>query len=723
LSQHEGPPDVIRFGVFELDVCTSELRKQGLKTRLAGQSFQVLKMLVERPGELVTREEMKQKLWPGESFGDFDKGLNAAVNRVREALGDTAENPRFVETLPRRGYRFIAFDGRIPIENSKGLCDTEVCTTPSAESGGDVSNAERPNALFLGAGHWILLGCGAITIAIFFALSIGTPLIPRVLRYSQVTNDGVPKGPALVTDGSRLYFTEDVYYSEAVKGGGSIVQVSTAGGQVMIVSSPLEHMTLLDFAPIRAELLALSAQGTQLESAIWVVPVTGGAARRISNLQVNDATFSRDGETLVFGKGQDLYVAKADGSGPRRLATLAGNVFRPRLSPDGRFIRFTVYEVSTGLQSLWESSSDGAHVYPLFPDKNQRRDECCGIWTPDGKYFLFQATQDGLTGIWALREDKSLFRRSGAEPVQITTGPMNFLAPSPSLDGKRLFVIGVQPRGELMRFDLKSQQFSSYLSGISAHGLDFSRDGQLLAYVSYPEGTLWRSYTNGSHRLQLTDNTIRTYMPHWSPDGKQIAFMGSKAGGVWKIYIVPAQGGKSEELMDGNDFEEDPGWSADGKSIVFSDSPLSLSPSIHVVNLQTRQMTSLPGSQGLFSPKWSPDGRFIVALSKDSQKLLLYQTATDQWQVLLQGLYFSYPTWSRDGEYIYFCNLLEGGTPFYRLRIDGHKLERVASVELPGGLAASAFGAWKGLAPDGSPLVLRDASIQEIYALELAAAR
>ena len=99
---------VIRFGVFEVDLRSAELRKQGVRIRLPGQSFQVLEALLLRPGELVTREELKQKLWPSDSFGDFEHGINAAVNRVRDALGDSSDNPRFVETLPRRGYRFIA---------------------------------------------------------------------------------------------------------------------------------------------------------------------------------------------------------------------------------------------------------------------------------------------------------------------------------------------------------------------------------------------------------------------------------------------------------------------------------------------------------------------------------------------------------------------------------------------------------------------------------------
>src|SRR5580765_4462639 len=99
---------VMRFGTYEVDLRLGELRKNGIRVKLTGQPFQILVLLLEHPGDLVTREQLQRRLWPSDTFVDFDRGLNAAINRVREALGDSAENPRFVETLPRRGYRFIA---------------------------------------------------------------------------------------------------------------------------------------------------------------------------------------------------------------------------------------------------------------------------------------------------------------------------------------------------------------------------------------------------------------------------------------------------------------------------------------------------------------------------------------------------------------------------------------------------------------------------------------
>ena len=99
---------VVRFGIYEVDLRLGELRKNGIRVKLTGQPFQILAILLEHPSDLVTREQLQQRLWPSDTFVDFDRSLNTAINRVREALGDSAENPRFVETLPRRGYRFIA---------------------------------------------------------------------------------------------------------------------------------------------------------------------------------------------------------------------------------------------------------------------------------------------------------------------------------------------------------------------------------------------------------------------------------------------------------------------------------------------------------------------------------------------------------------------------------------------------------------------------------------
>ena len=157
------------------------------------------------------------------------------------------------------------------------------------------------------------------------------------------------------------------------------------------------------------------------------------------------------------------------------------------------------------------------------------------------------------------------------EPTQLTTGPLSYSRAVPSMDGKRIFAIGSQPRGELARFNQKSQQFEPYLSGISADSVDFSRDGQWVAYVTYPEGNLWRSKADGSERLQLTFAHMQVLLPRWSPDQKQIVFTGFVPGKPGRNYLISANGGTPQPVIpeEQTTDEEDPNWSPDGASIVF----------------------------------------------------------------------------------------------------------------------------------------------------------
>src|SRR5712664_186443 len=611
-----------------------------------------------------------------------------------------------------------ASDIRADLQRLKRDSDPRLAASPS-----EAPTKRMPR---IWAGVAALIGIAVIA-AIVIPL-IQAPAAPKILRYVQITNDGVAKcvndcsPPTQVSDGSRVYFVETPPV------GWVVAQTSVGGGEVVRLPlnfGDVKYVNLYDISSDRSQLLVGATKVIQTEAPLWVVHLPDAVARRLSDLIVSDASWSPDGQTIAYSKGQELFVANADGSGSRRLVQLPGLVtfsglsVMPRWSPDAKLLRFTVS--NNGRSTLWEVSADGTDLHPLFPPGSNPRgaSECCGAWTPDGKYFVYNTIRDGVATISALRESRGFFRRTRSEPVQLTAGPMHLWGPSPSVDGKRLFVIGEQSRGELMRYDSESRQFLTFLSGISAEGLDFSRDGKWVAYVTFPEGVLWRSRLDGSERLQLTNLPMKAALPRWSPDGKRIAFSGLTPGKAWKIFVISADGGSPEKLTPGENLELDPNWSADGQSLVFGEFVGSPTSSIYVLNLQTRQVSTLPGPKGLFSPRWSPDGRFISVTTHDGLKMLLFDLTTQTWKELDSGHSYNYPMWSRDAKYIYFSNPFENGTPFYRLRVADGKLEHVANANLTRGVAWGTLGQWTGLAPDDAPLLIRDTSMQEIYSLDV----
>jgi Tol biopolymer transport system component/DNA-binding winged helix-turn-helix (wHTH) protein len=706
-SQSATSDGILRFGRFEVDARAGELRRDGIKIKLSGQPFDVLVALLRKPGQVVTREELHDKLWSQDTFVDFEQGLNKAINRLREALGDDADNPRFIDTLPRRGYRFL-----VPVsqpESGPGVKQpASVIHTPEQSAG-------APK-------RWRVVL--AVTAAVFIVIVISaswSPRSPRVLRYTQLTNDGLQKG-RLGTDGSRIYFDEQSPQE-------FIAEVSVKGGAVTrLAPLPMESGTDPDFSPVldysllRSELLIRTGIAMSPLSALTVPG--NMSPRRLGDIIAEDAAWSPDGQSIVFSRINEIDIAKADGSEPRKLATLQGDSAYLRWSPSGKVLRFTFVPTNGSSFSIWEIARDGSNLHPVFPDWRVRSDSG-GSWTPDGRYFLFRSVRNGRASIFAMREGRELLARTTAQPVELTSGPMSFTTPVPSPDGKQIYTEGFLDRGELMRYDKQRRTWERYLSGISAADLDYSRDGEWVTYVSIPECTLWRSRVDGSERLQLTIPPVQMALPRWSPDGKEIAFMGRKPGGTWTIYLVPADGGETKQLVSDKEWYADPNWSADGSQLVFGESNSS-PKAIHILDMKSRGVSDLPGSTGLYSPRWSPDGRSIIALtasmvpttnrSPQPMKLMLFDLSKRQWQQWCQAPYMSYPEFSRSGDYVYFSDTTTG---IFRVRRGSNKVEPVATIDPPGAIKQDVFWYWTGLTPDDSPLFLRDTGTREIYALDV----
>lgn len=260
----------------------------------------------------------------------------------------------------------------------------------------------------------------AVAVLIWFLLPAAPP---RVNAITQITHDGFPMG-AMLTDGARIYVNQ--YRPEGVV----LAQVPISGGETSIVPTPIPNMWIADISADHSQLLigrAIPASGS-FEVPLWAMSVPSGSPRRLGNIVASSAWWSPDGQRMAFVRGSDLYLAKADGTSPYLLVSLPGYPNFGSFSPDSRRIRFTVLSVAHTM-SLWEVRADGSNLHQLLPSWHNPPFECCGRWTADGRYYVFQSTTRSVSGrnsnIFALAES-SIIRRKNHTPVQLTNGPFGY---------------------------------------------------------------------------------------------------------------------------------------------------------------------------------------------------------------------------------------------------------------------------------------------------------
>ena len=575
-------------------------------------------------------------------------------------------------------------------------------TTISSSSGVLVPVQHRANRKL-----WLIGGGIALIVVVaMLAYVASRPLpTPTVSGYVAITHDGNRKG-IVGTDAARLYLGE---FSSK---GNLFGQISVNGGEVAKVPLPTPTMVQLAVSPDGSTFLAADEVGqTAFHGPLWLVPVLGGSPRKLGDAAAQAGDFSPDGQTIVYGDNNDLDLINSDGTGQHKLMSFPDLVFEPVFSPDGNLIRFRLGGGLYGGSALWEVAINGKNPHPLLPGWHTPPRECCGGWTADGQYFVF----DSQGNIWARSEKQGVLGRSISQPVQLTSGPMAFFSPLPSKDGKKLFVVGALQHGELSRYDVKFHQFLPFLGGVSADSVSFSKDGQWVAYTAYPEATLWRSKADGSQRLQLTYPPMIALLPSWSPDDKQLVFYDLVPGRSAKLLTVSVDGETpSEQLPDDPEDKLDASWSADGTKILFGNAPTNPNGIIQLLDIKSHQRSTVPGSTGLFSPRWSPNGRYIVAMNFDSRVLMLFDFQTQKWQELAR-VTMGFPHWSKNSDYVYFLHE-EDHPSVMRVHISDRKVETVA--DLKDFRQAGYWSVWLGMAPDDSPLLLRDTGTQEIYALD-----
>jgi hypothetical protein len=415
---------------------------------------------------------------------ELERIIAKALEKDREERYQTARD--LLVDLKRLRRQLVSASG-----TGSGLA---VATSPTPTT----RNRKR---LAVGVGVAGVIAIGIIAIVAAFAI----PAVPdpKVARFNKLTNTpGLKDCP--YSAGNLLYFVRrEGYVANA------LLQLSTAGGDPLPIPNPLGAITVTDISPGGSELLVVQDRDDGYDFPLWVLPVPSGSPRRVGNVVAHDASFSPDGGRIAYASGYDLYEANIDGSGSRKIASSSEFLDSPTWSRDGSRLRYRKGSSRSRGGTLWEVGVDGGTPHLLF---SGAAGLCCGAWTSDGKYFLFSSKEVGKEGIWAVREKTDWFQRASGRPVLLSTGPLTYVCSNPSREGKQIFVTGEQAQAELTRYDSASGRFLPFLGGVAAEHAKFSRDGQWVAYVSYPEGDLWRSKIDGSQKLKLASG-VRALLP------------------------------------------------------------------------------------------------------------------------------------------------------------------------------------------------------------------
>jgi DNA-binding winged helix-turn-helix (wHTH) protein/Tol biopolymer transport system component len=699
---------IFRFDDVEVREAEFSLTKAGKVSSVEPKAFRALLFLLRNPQRLVSKEELVHWVWGDTAVADGS--LTRCIWLLRRLLGDNSNEPRYIETVATVGYRFIR---KVEVtEDAPG--ELKTFEEPDALSGISTKTGHRQPAW-----GWALAGGGVLALCFAGAVwYLRLPLpSPRVAGYKQITHDGHKKYLA-GTDGSRLYLTRtnenDFYFG--IPSPESISQVAMSGGESAQIPVAVPSSHLEDVSADGSNLLVFSMPlDVELAHPLWSVRTLGGQARKLGEAVA--ASFSPDGNSVAYSTPEgEIWLVRNDGSEAHKLASVKDYAYGFTWSPDGKFIRF-------GMDGrIWEMSSGGSGPHEVLPGWRPGSLQCCGRWTPDGKFFLFLHKDLPLQPggeIWALDERRGLFRRPPAKPIQLAGGPISWGRPFPGKDGKTIFAEGQTPRGELSRFDPKTKQFQPFLGGISAQGVVFSKDGKSIAYVSFPEGSLWKANRDGSNPVQLTDPPMLILLPRWSPDGTQIAFWAYTPDVGEGNYTVSSEGGSPPKLLPGNNGRQEfPYWSPDGRKIAFNDNlPVKGRRDkevIRILDLDTRQAATVPGPDDLNAPRFSPDGRHLLAGAGD--QLMIFDFRTQQWSELGRKGLVDSAEWSTDGQSIY-VRCLTGDPGVFRISVKTGEAEKI--VDLKNWHDAGWYGRYMGLDPTDAPLLLRDIGSDDIYALTL----
>jgi WD40 repeat protein len=613
----------------------------------------------------------------------------AELDRWRSArvVGPAVEDPAAIEkaAIETKAVETGA------VENSQAV-DAALASVPAATHAGP---GRLVHFLFFGMAGFVALGAWAWNV---------WPREAQVLDCIQLTRDGRQKSGPLFSDGRRIFFTESIGRKARV------VSVAITGGDVTVWDLPMELPQVTGISASRGSLLIEEFSTHRLfewkpePHSLREIPVPGGLIN--FTLEPSGRRFAAVGSNgvTIFEPGSHV---------PPLKLRLPGRADRPSWDAAGQRLRVPVIDDKAGTSSWFEYSVTDPTPH-LLPHLSHRPMESNGSWTWDGRFFLFQAGAPFHSQIWVSDEGRAHSPRS----YPLTNDARVWLAPAAAPGAYTVFAVGEQSQGELVSLPPSGTGTERVLPTVSGYEIDYSRDGSAIAYTRFPDHTIWRGKPDGSDLRQLSPAGIEAHQPHWSPDGTRIAFMGKRAGrdARYRIYIVPSPGGSLDEPLPHGDDQGVPTWSGDGHSLIFGDlkAPAGFEhAAIHELDLRTFALSTIPAPVGLWSPRMSPDGRYLAAVSYDNQFLYLRDNRTGTWRKRAAFPLLEEPVWSRDSAWIQFV-VRPGAARAALFRIDAAQGPARETVDISTFEPAGAT--WFGIGPDGAPLGLRGLSA-EIYSL------
>ena len=678
----KGNSQIVTFGTFLLDLRSGELRRNGHKVKLQDQPFQVLAQLLEKPGDVVTREELRTRLWPVDTFVDFDHSLNAAIRRLRDALGDTAENPRFVETVARRGYRFL-----VPVAG-----------TPGNSSGSiPIATPDPVRAFVLRFAYWIAAGAAVLLILVGVKLGLLLERIhtPKQFRISQLTanpeDDGV-RAAAISSDGKYLAFADEI--------GFYIRQIDTGETHSVALPPELKAMSLSWFPDNVHIIVALSAQGEP--SGLWELSTIGGDPRKLIEEGTSPAVSPR-GDEIAYITGsklnEEVWLAQADGGQPRKVTGNAGDLFGALAwSPDGTKLAYSrgklVYGYGVNAASeVLEIHSRSAGGAPVQLSKwSVKGLDGPMVWATDGQLIYTCAEQPpNLPGsnLWSVKVNNQGQRTN--EPVRLTSDNGSVLSVSVTADGRRIAYLKGIPDPDVYVAKLKGRDLIGEPQRLTFDNrkdipYDWTPDGKSVVFTSDRTGIL--SIYKQSSSQTVPDLLVRNSHPliesRLSPDGTQLLYVEypswAETNFRTPLMRAPLAGGAPTQILAENLISNHQCARAPAATCIYSalSGRLLTFFNFDVFKGKGRQVLQIEDDvPELYNWSLSPDGKTLAitkAKSEDKKRirLVFLNGAPERWITIHSGPGLGSLDWAADSKSLWSGSAGDEGNSLLNIDLEGY---------------------------------------------------